>query len=139
MTMSSKQNIFITIIIIVLSGVLILGSFLIKDYLQKADSETKSVQEEIIENSKALPELQNEYPTTANINELYTFYPRVSDADSKSEDIKFLILEGPKWMSFSDGVISGTPLVGDIGNIKVVLRIFDETNYVDKVLYILVK
>jgi len=139
MTMKNKQNLLIITIIIVLSGVLIFGANFLKTFIVRDDLSTKDSSESVTVNPKILPELQNEYPTIAKINELYSFYPKISDTDSKQEDIKFQILDGPKWISVFDGVISGTPLVGDIGNVKVVLRIFDETNYVDKVLYILVK
>ena len=80
-----------------------------------------------VEQANGEPTIAGDPITTVRARQLYLFAPTASDPDG--DELGFIIANAPSWTSFdtATGILSGTPLVADIGTYaNIVITVRDE-------------
>ncbi len=81
----------------------------------------------MVEQANGEPTIAGDPITTVRARQLYLFAPTASDPDG--DELGFIIANAPSWTSFdtATGILSGTPLVADIGTYaNIVITVRDE-------------
>ena len=134
----AKARVIIISLVVVVSTLLVAGSYAFS--LRNKEAKEGG---EITENAEGLlsnyaPIFVNLPPTRVLVGENYYYDIQISDKDNSFEDLSLELIEGPTWLEIKSFVLYGVPTMQNVGNSKVVLRLSDGVNDVEKVFYITV-
>ncbi|MBI2357215.1 hypothetical protein HYV12_04160 [Candidatus Dojkabacteria bacterium] len=81
------------------------------------------------------PSVLNVAPTAVKADSVYTFKPLVN-VKGGVDNIRLELIQAPAWLYLDDGVLFGIPGGSDVGESKVVVRIWNGDVYIDYMFYL---
>jgi hypothetical protein len=126
--------------IVLLVGVLLISvMFLSSIYLK--NSNEKEVSESIARikgqsNLSEYPRIVNVAPSSIGVGEAYNFSPLVSVSETLKSKLIYEMSEGPSWLFFDEDMLFGIPNSTDIGDSRVVIRVWNGSVYSDYIFYV---
>lgn len=81
------------------------------------------------------PKVINIPPSSTAVGEIFTFKPQLS-VNGDVGDLKITFESGPAWLFIESGRIYGIPSSGDVGDNKIVLRIWNGDIYSEYIFYL---
>ncbi|HRI06119.1 MAG TPA: hypothetical protein PLV59_04215 [Candidatus Dojkabacteria bacterium] len=82
------------------------------------------------------PKVINVAPNLAVVDKVYTFTPKISVGEGDITGIKLEVVAGPDWLFIENNMLFGIPGKSDIGDSKVILRIWNSSVYSDFIFYV---
>ncbi len=81
------------------------------------------------------PKVINIPPSTTAVGEIFSYRPQLS-VKGGTADLKVTIESGPAWLFIEDGRIYGIPSSKDLGNTRIILKIWNGDIYTEYIFYL---